>query len=65
MKTQAQIIMEELKDKFYVSDEEIAVKVKKSASAVWRWRRGKSNPSLKETQFLKKMLALYQKKSND
>lgn len=60
MKNEAQKILTELKEKYQVSDEMIAVKVSKCMTAVWRWRKGKSNPSLTELKLLERILRGYQ-----
>ncbi len=57
----AQNILQELKNKYQVSDEMIAIKVSKCMTAVWRWRNGKSNPSATELKLLERILRRYQK----
>lgn len=57
---QAKNILTELKEKYQVSDEMIAVKVSKSMTAVWRWRKGKTNPSATELKLLQRILRGYQ-----
>ncbi|MFZ2602520.1 MAG: helix-turn-helix transcriptional regulator [Candidatus Omnitrophota bacterium] len=45
MKTKAQKILEELNKKFNISDERIADILGVKALTVYRWRKGKHNPS--------------------
>ena len=59
MKNKAKHILTELKEKYRVTDEMIAVKVSKSSTAIWRWRKGKTNPSMLELKLLERILRGY------
>lgn len=55
MKTQAQIILEQLNKDYNISDEQIAIKLGVKAITVYRWRLGKFNPSFTELKVLKRI----------
>lgn len=62
MKTQAQKILTELRNKHKISsDEEIAIKLRVSWVTIYRWRLGKCNPSFAGLKLLKSIAREYLK----
>jgi len=55
MRTEAQIILEQLRKDFNISDEKIADKLGVKAITIYRWRLGKFNPSFTELKLLKRI----------
>jgi DNA-binding transcriptional regulator YiaG len=60
MKTKAQPILEELNQKFNISDERLADRLGVKSITIYRWRLGKFNPSLTELKLLQIILRGYQ-----
>lgn len=56
----AQEIVKELRGKHGLSLEEIGVKVKESATTVYRWSEGINNPSYAVTKLLSQILNGYE-----
>lgn len=60
MRKDAKSILQELHNKFDISDEKIAVKLGVSSMSIYRWRLGKCQPSFTEVKVLQRILRGHQ-----